>query len=175
MQPKALDIHEPVVLALVDAVTAWQAALEQTLSASGLTYPKWLLLRAIRLDEFQRGQPCEGAIFLDVPHTERLLRELGDEGWLVFAADGTPSVAPAACQRLERSAQAVRALHSVSVCHLSSAERAALGSLLQRMTGTLADHAARHRRHAAWERDEMSVVVPDDVGRTARQALAACA
>ena len=48
MQPKALDIHEPVVLALVDAVTAWQGALDQTLRVAGLTYPEWLLLQAIR-------------------------------------------------------------------------------------------------------------------------------
>lgn len=173
MQPKALEIHEPVVLALVDAVTAWQAALDQTLSTSGLTYPKWLLLRAIRQEQFTRGQPCEGAIFLDVPQTERLLRELHAEGWLEFPADGTPQIAASACARMERAAQAVRALHSVSVCNLSVAERSALGSLLHRMTSTLSDHAARHHRNAAWAQNAMTVVVPDDVSQIARHALAA--
>ncbi len=173
MQPKALEINEPVLLSLVDAVTAWQGALDQILSTSGLTYPKWLLLRAIRLDEFRRGHPCEGTIFLDVPQTERLLRELHAENWLEFAADGTPQLMPAASVRLERAAQAVGALRSVSVCHLSSAERAALGSLLKRMTTTLVDHAARHSRHAAWEQHDLSLVVPDEVSRAARHAMAA--
>jgi hypothetical protein len=173
MQPKALDIHEPVVRALVDAVTAWQGALDQTLRVSGLTYPEWLLLQAIRLEQFTRGQPCEGAIFLDVPQTERLLYALHADGWLEFAADGTPRIAAAATARLERAAKAVRALHSVSVCDLSAAERAALSSLLHRMTTTLDDHSARHTRHAAWERNEQSLVVPDDIRSVARHAMTA--
>ena len=173
MQPKALEIHEPVVLSLVDAVTAWQGALDQTLSVSGLTYPKWLLLRAIRLDEFTRGQPCQGAIFLDVPQTERLLRELHADGWLEFPADGTPQIALDAVPRLERAGQAVRALHSVSVGHLAPAERAALTSLLHRMTTTLGDHAERHNRRAARDTHEFSLLVSEHVSRTARHALAA--
>ncbi len=173
MQPKALEIHEPVVLSLVDAVTAWQSALDQTLSLSGLTYPKWLLLRAIRLDQFTRGQPCQGAIFLDVPQTERMLRELHADGWLEFPDDGTTRIAPEAWPRLERAAQAVRALHSVSVGQLASAERAALTSLLHRMTTTLDDHAQRHNRRAARDTHELSLVVSEQAGRTARHALAA--
>lgn len=173
MQPKALDIHEPVVLSLVDAVTAWQSALEQTLSVSGLTYPKWLLLRAIRLGEFTRGEPCHGAIFLDVPQTERLLRELHADGWLEFPVDGEPQVAPEANSRLERAAMAVRALHSVSVGHMTPAERAVLTSLLHRMTSTLDDHAARHSRQAARHTAELSLLVAEHAGRTAQHALAA--
>lgn len=173
MQPNALDIHEPVVLALVEAVTAWQSALEQTLSVSGLTYPKWLLLRAIRQEEFTRGKPCEAAIFLDVPLSERLLRELGNDGWLDFDADGAPHIAPAASARIKRAAQAIKALHSVSVGQFGTAERATLSGLLHRMTATLEDHAARHRRHAAWERHELSMVVPDELRRVAQQAIAA--
>ncbi|AZG14739.1 MULTISPECIES: MarR family transcriptional regulator [Cupriavidus] len=173
MQPKALEIHEPVVLSLVDAVTAWQGALDQTLSDSGLTYPKWLLLRAIRLGDFTRGEPCQGAIFLDVPQTERLLRELHADGWIDFPADGTPHIAADACPRLERAAQAVRALHSVSVGQLAPAERAALTSLLHRMTTTLEDHAARHTRRAARDAHELSLIVSDQASRSARQALAA--
>ncbi|HBO81908.1 MAG TPA: MarR family transcriptional regulator, partial [Cupriavidus sp.] len=38
---------------------------------------------------------------------------------------------------------------------------------------TLEDHVARHIRHAAWERDEMSMVVPDELRRVAQQAIAA--
>ncbi|ABF08068.1 hypothetical protein ACUXAV_003875 [Cupriavidus metallidurans] len=173
MQPKALDTHEPVVLALVEAVTAWQGALEQTLGVSGLTYPKWLLLRAIRHEEFVRGKPCETAIFLDVAQSEHMLRELGDDGWLSFDADGTPRIAPASVARMKRAAQAIKALHSVSAGQFSTSERAALSSLLHRMTTTLEDHVARHIRHAAWERDEMSMVVPDELRRVAQQAIAA--
>ena len=173
MQPKSLDIHEPAVLALIGAVTAWQGALEQTLSVSGLTYPKWLLLRAIRQEEFARGKPCEAAIFLDVSQSERLLRELGDDGWLDFDADGTPQISTASGARLKRAAQAIKALHSVSVGQFSVAERATLSGLLHRMTDTLDDHAARHSRHAAWERHELSMVVPDELRRVAQQAIAA--
>ncbi|RZT42400.1 MarR family transcriptional regulator [Cupriavidus agavae] len=173
MQPKALEIHEPVVLSLVDAVTAWQDALDRTLNVSGLTYPKWLLLRAIKQDQFTRGQPCPGAILLDVPQTERLLRELHADGWLEFPADGSPRIAASAERRIERAAQGVRALHSVSVCNLNAAERAALTGLLHRMTATLEDHSARHARHAAWDTHPLSIVVPDDAGHGTRHALAA--
>jgi hypothetical protein len=173
MQPNSLEIHEPVVLALIGAVTAWQGALEQTLSVSGLTYPKWLLLRAIRHGEFTRGRPCESAIFLDVPQSERLLRELADDGWLDFAVDGAPCIAPAAGTRLKRAAQAIKALHSVSAGQFGTSERAALSGLLHRMTATLQDHTARHSRHAAWEQNELSMVVPDEIRRVAQQAIAA--
>lgn len=173
MQPKALEIQEPVVIALVDAVTAWQVALEQTLGVSGLTYPKWLLLRAISHGRFTRGQPCESAIFLDVPQTERLLRELHNDDWIEFATEGAPAIAHAAEPRLARAAQAVRALRSVSVGHFSGEERAMLGSLLHRMTATLNDHVERHRRHDAWEPHQQSVRVPDDISRAARRAMAA--
>ncbi|QET02023.1 MULTISPECIES: MarR family transcriptional regulator [Cupriavidus] len=149
MQPKALETNEPVVLALVDAVTAWQAALEQTLSVSGLTYSKWLLLRAIGQERLARAQPFHGAVFMDIARTEALLSELHDDGWIEFAETGNACIAPAARARFDRAAQAVKALHSVSVGHLNSEERAALGGLLQRMTGTLHDHAERRSRLAA--------------------------
>lgn len=149
MQPKALETNEPVVLALVDAVTAWQAALEQTLSASGLTYSKWLLLRAIRQEYLTRAQPFQGAVFMDATQTERLLCELRDDGWLEFNEAGTPCLTPSAKARVDRAAQAVKALHSVSVGHLNTEERVALGSLLHRMTGTLHDHAERRSRLVA--------------------------
>lgn len=173
MQPKALEINEPIVLALVDAVTAWQGALEQTLSVSGLTYPKWLLLRAIHQGAFRRGLPLATAVFLDVAHTERLLVELRDDGWLAFDVDGTPHIATSASTRLDRAGQGVKALHSLSVGQFNAEERVALTGLLHRMTGTLTDHAERHRRNAAWERSELSVVVPIEVSRAARRAVAA--
>ncbi|MGO4279788.1 hypothetical protein SAMN05216321_102251 [Cupriavidus sp. OV038] len=173
MQPKALEINEPIVLALVDAVTAWQAALEQTLSVSGLTYPKWLLLRAIHTGTFRRGLPLSAAVFMDVAQTERLLNELREEGWLAFEANGAPRIAASAAARLDRAGQGVKALHSVSVGQFNAEERVALTGLLHRMTGTLQDHAERHRRNAAWERSESSVVVPPEVGRAALRAVAA--
>jgi len=173
MQPKALESHEPIVLALIDAVTAWQHALEQTLSVSGLTYPKWLLLRAIGNDTFQRGLPLVGAVFMDVAQTERLLVELRDHGWLAFHANGAPRIAVSAAAQLDRAAQGVRALHSVSVGQFSTEERMALTGLLRRMTGTLEDHAERHRRNAAWDQSECAVVARPDCCRSARCAIAA--
>ncbi|CAG2128108.1 MarR family transcriptional regulator [Cupriavidus plantarum] len=149
MQPKALETNEPVVLALVDAVTAWQAALEQTLSVSGLTYTKWLLLRAIGQERLTRAQPFHGPVFMDIAEMETQLASLHADGWIEFTETGNACISPAARARFDRAAQAVKALHSVSVGHLNSEERAALGGLLQRMTGTLHDHAERRSRLAA--------------------------
>jgi len=146
MQSKPLEPNEPVVLALVDAVTAWQGALEQTLSVSGLSYTKWLLLRAIRQNAFVRHQPFLGAMPIDVACSERLLSELAQDGWVEYSDTVAPRIAEAASTRLERAWQAVKALHSVSVAPFSSQERVALGSLLQRMQLTLSDHSARRSR-----------------------------
>ncbi|WP_042885022.1 hypothetical protein [Cupriavidus necator] len=159
MQPRPLEPNEPVVLALVDAVTAWQEALEQTLSASGLNYAKWLLLRAIRQGAFVRGSPLPGTMRVDVAQSEQMLQDLERDGWIEYADALHPHIADAAASRLERTGQALSALHSVSVAPFSSQERVALGSLLERMKITLSDHttrqirvgteAARHEKPAA--------------------------
>lgn len=146
MQPRPLEPNEPVVLALVDAVTAWQEALEQTLSASGLNYAKWLLLRAIRQGAFVRGSPLPGAMRIDVAQSEQMLRDLERDGWIEYGDAPHPRVADAAASRLERTGQALSALHSVSVAPFSSQERVALGSLLERMKITLSDHTTRQIR-----------------------------
>ncbi|MBF6989791.1 MarR family transcriptional regulator [Cupriavidus sp. IK-TO18] len=146
MQPRPLEPNEPVVLALVDAVTAWQDALEQTLSASGLTYAKWLLLRAIKRGDFVRGAPLPGAMPIDVPQSELLLHELRRDGWIEHAEATTPSIADTAASRLERVSQALSALHSVSVAPFNPQERVALGSLLERMKLRLNDHTMRQIR-----------------------------
>ncbi|MCY1351030.1 hypothetical protein D9M68_608040 [compost metagenome] len=146
MQPRPLEPNEPVVLALVDAVTAWQDALEQTLSASGLTYAKWLLLRAIRRGNFVRGAPLPGALPIDTPQSELLLHELRRDGWIEYAEATTPRISDTATSRLERVSQALSALHSVSVAPFSSQERVALGSLLERMKIRLNDHTTRQIR-----------------------------
>lgn len=149
MQPRPLESNEPVVLALVDAVTAWQDALEQTLSASGLNYAKWLLLRAIRRGDFVRGAPLPGAMPIDVPQSELLLQELRRDGWIEYAegnAPRMPRISDTAASRLERVSQALSALHSVSVAPFSPQERVALGSLLERMKIRLNDHTTRQIR-----------------------------
>ncbi|MBP0628463.1 MULTISPECIES: hypothetical protein [unclassified Cupriavidus] len=149
MQPRPLEPNEPVVLALVDAVTAWQDALEQTLSASGLNYAKWLLLRAIRRGDFVRGAPLPGAMPIDVPQSELLLHELRRDGWIEYAEANSPRmprISDTAASRLERASQALSALHSVSVAPFSPQERVALGSLLERMKIRLNDHTTRQIR-----------------------------
>ncbi|WP_454735270.1 MarR family transcriptional regulator [Cupriavidus necator] len=146
MQPRPLEPNEPVVLALVDAVTAWQEALEQTLSASGLNYAKWLLLRAIRQGTFVRGLPLPGAMPIDVAQSEQMLQHLQRDGWIEYAENMPPRIAEAAASQVERTAQAMSALHSVSVGPFSSQERVALGSLLERMKITLSDHTTRQIR-----------------------------
>ncbi|MBP0620475.1 MarR family transcriptional regulator [Cupriavidus consociatus] len=149
MQPRPLEPNEPVVLALVDAVTAWQDALEQTLSASGLNYAKWLLLRAIRRGDFVRGTPLPGPMLIDVSQSELLLHELRRDGWIEHAeanAPRMPRIADTAASRLERVSQALSALHSVSVAPFSPQERVALGSLLERMKIRLNDHTTRQIR-----------------------------
>ncbi|ODV42231.1 MarR family transcriptional regulator [Cupriavidus sp. UYMMa02A] len=146
MQTKPLEPNEPVVLALVDAVTAWQGALEQTLSASGLNYAKWLLLRAIRQNAFVRHEPLASALLIDGACAERLLGELQRDGWVECSDPAMPRISAAAESRVERVWQAVKALHSVSVSPFNSQERVALGTLLQRMKLTLSDHSARRSR-----------------------------
>jgi hypothetical protein len=146
MQPRPLEPSEPVVLALVDAVTAWQSALEQTLCASGLNYAQWLLLRAIRQDAFVRGSPLTGPMPIDVARSETMLDELQRDGWIEYADTQAPRIADSAASRLQRTAQALSALHSVSVAAFSSQERVALGSLLERMKTTLSDHTTRQVR-----------------------------
>ncbi|AQV93624.1 MarR family transcriptional regulator [Cupriavidus necator] len=146
MQPRPLEPSEPVVLALVDAVTAWQSALEQTLRASGLDYAQWLLLRAIRQGAFVRGTPLAGLMPIDVARSETMLDELRRDGWIEYAGTQAPRIAESAASRLQRTAQALSALHSVSVAPFSSQERAALGSLLERMKTTLDGHTARQVR-----------------------------
>ncbi|WP_432259856.1 MarR family winged helix-turn-helix transcriptional regulator [Cupriavidus sp. TMH.W2] len=146
MQPRPLEPSEPVVLALIDAVTAWQGALNQTLRTSGLNYAQWLLLRAIRHGAFVRGAPLAGPMPIDAARSETMLDELQRDGWIEFAATEAPRIAEGAANRLQRAAQALSALHSVSVAAFSSQERAALGSLLERMKTTLNGHTSRQIR-----------------------------
>ncbi|CAG2128493.1 MarR family transcriptional regulator [Cupriavidus numazuensis] len=158
MHTKPLEPNEPVVLALVDAVTAWQRALEQTLAASGLNYAKWLLLRAIRQNIFVRHEPLAGAMLIDAACSERLLSDLQGDGWIEYSGSAAaPQICAAAEGRLERVWQAVKALHSVSVSPFSSQERAALGTLLQRMKLTLSDHSERRNRSTTTEPTAMVV------------------
>lgn len=163
MHTKPLEPNEPVVLALVDAVMAWQGALEQTLSTSGLNYGKWILLRAICQNAFVRHEPLAGAMLIDAACAERMLNELHDDGWVEYAGTGTPRISAAAEGRVERVWGAVKALHSVSVSPFSSHERVALGTLLQRMKLTLSDHSARRSRGTASE----PMTVPTPAGRAA--------
>lgn len=163
MQPKPPETHDPVVLALIDAVTAWQGALEQALSSAGISYVKWLLLRAVAQGKFTRHQSWQGPILIDPQLSEHLLGELHLEGWIVFAhpekpgdaelaicepsvTSAAPRIAPPAKCRFDRLFQSVRALHSVSVAPFSAIERATLSALLRRMQNTLHDHTSRQTR-----------------------------
>ena len=161
MHTKPLEPNEPVVLALVGAVMAWQAALEQTLSASGLNYGKWILLRAIWQNAFVRHEPLAGTMLIDVASSERMLGELHDDGWVEYSSTGAPRIPAAAEHRVERVWGAVKALHSVSVSPFNSHERVALGTLLQRMKLTLSDHSARRSRGTAAE----PITVPSAAAR----------
>ncbi|AOY93672.1 hypothetical protein BKK79_19070 [Cupriavidus sp. USMAA2-4] len=154
MPSSALEASEPLILALTDAMTAWQGALELTLSAAGLSYVKWLLLRAIARGNFTRGAALCGPVLIDPPWSERLLRELRDDGWLSFAGSEAPRIRTDAEDRVRRVWQAVKALHSVSVAPFNAQERVALGSLLERMKGTLHDHTGRQRRLAPAQETE---------------------
>lgn len=157
MVTKQHESVEPTVVALIDAVTAWQGALDQALSASGLTYAKLLLLRAISTGEFERGKGYRGAVFVDAKLAEHLLTELHAHSWVMFvnaldhpcapdAADARPTIADPMRARLARIEQRVKALHSVSAAPFSADERATLGLLLQRMKETLDDHRSRQER-----------------------------
>ncbi|WP_420992191.1 MarR family transcriptional regulator [Cupriavidus sp. 30B13] len=148
MRPKALEPTESVLLALMASVREWQSALDQTLSEVGLDYPGWLLLRAIRQEEFVRHAPYAGLMPISVAQSEAMLGPLQAHGWIALDASGQPFIPAAALARVERVYTALKALHSVSLAPFSSAERAALTASLLRMKATLHDHCERRGRQA---------------------------
>ncbi|MBO4122831.1 MarR family transcriptional regulator [Cupriavidus gilardii] len=157
------DAGEPTIVALVEAMKAWQRALDTTLSASGLTYVKWILLRAIARGDYVRHRPYLGAILIDIEMGEHLLAELHRDHWIAFVdgagmtcgpalPEAQPVVPDAGRARVQRIAQSIKALHSVSVGPFSTEERAMLSTLLQRMQVHLNEFS--DRRHA--QRDDTS-------------------
>lgn len=149
MTLQKLEGNEPTIQALVEAVKAWQHALDVTLQKAELSYPKWLLLQGLIQETYVRGQPLAGAVLIDPEMAEHLLAELHRDGWIVFNADpkaafhATPVVPPERYSRLHRVAQSIRALHSVSLSAFTAEERVALSTLLKRMQAPLQDHTAR--------------------------------
>lgn len=148
------DAGEPTIVALVEAMKAWQRALDSTLSTSGLTYVKWILLRAIARGDYVRHQPYLGAILIDVEMGEHLLAELHRDRWIAFVdgagmtcgpalPEAQPVVPEAERARVQRIAQSIKALHSVSVSPFSSDERTMLSTLLQRMQVNLNEFSDR--------------------------------
>ena len=184
MTLKPTDAGEPTIVALVDAMKAWQRTLDTTLSASGLTYVKWILLRGIARADYVRHEPYVSAVFIDVEMAERLLAELHRDRWIGFAdpagracgptaPDGQPHIAEHQRRRIERIALAMKALHSVSVSPFSSDERALLCRLLQKMQQTLNDHSDRqHARHE--EIDEIEVARTPMIHAHAMLGATAC-
>ncbi len=148
------DAGEPTIVALVEAMKAWQRALDTTLSASGLTYVKWILLRAVARGDYVRHRPYLGAILIDVEMGEHLLAELHRDRWIAFVdgagmtcgpalPEAQPVVPEAERARVQRIAQSIKALHSVSVSPFSSDERTMLSTLLQRMQVNLNEFSDR--------------------------------
>ncbi|MGO4328523.1 MarR family transcriptional regulator [Cupriavidus sp. 2TAF22] len=126
----------------------WQGALDQTLSEVGLDYPGWILLRAIRQEEFVRHAPYFGLMLISVTQSEPMLGALQADGWIAFDPAGQPFVPATALPRVDRVYSALKALHSVSVAPFSSEERTALTASLLRMKATLHDHSVRRGRQA---------------------------
>lgn len=162
------DAGEPTIVALVEAMKAWQRALDTTLSTSGLTYVKWILLRAIARGDYVRHRPYLGAILIDVEMGEHLLAELHRDRWIGFVdgagmtcgpalPEAQPVVPEAERARVQRIAQSIKALHSVSVSPFSSDERAMLSTLLQRMQANLNGFSDRRDAQRA---DEGSDEIP---------------
>lgn len=164
------DAGEPTIVALVEAMKAWQRALDTTLSASGLTYVKWILLRAIARGDYVRHRPYLGAILIDVEMGEHLLAELHRDHWIAFVdgagmtcgpalPEAQPVVPEAGRARVQRIAQSIKALHSVSVGPFSTEERAMLSTLLQRMQVNLNEFSdRRHAQHDDTSEDETPLI-----------------
>ncbi|WP_050982903.1 hypothetical protein [Cupriavidus basilensis] len=148
MQPKALEPTESVVLALLDSVREWQRVLDQTLSDAGLDYPKWILLRAIRQQEFVRHEPYLGPMLISATQSESLLDTLHAGDWIAYDPAGQPFIPVEAEPRVDRVWKGLKALHSVSVAPFSAEERSALTASLRRMKDTLRDHSLRLGRQA---------------------------
>lgn len=170
MTLKPTDAGEPTIVALADAMKAWQRALDTTLSASGLSYVKWILLRGIARGDYVRHEPYVSAVLIDVEMAERLLAQLYRDRWIAFvdhagnacgptADHAQPVIAEHQRRRVERIALSVKALHSVSVSPFSTDERAVLCRLLQKMQHTLDEHSDRqHARHDAIELAETQLI-----------------
>lgn len=164
------DAGEPTIVALVEAMKAWQRALDTTLSTSGLTYVKWILLRAIARGDYVRHRPYLGAILIDVEMAEHLLAELHRDRWIGFVdgagmacgpalPEGQPVVPEAERARVQRIAQSLKALHSVSVSPFTSDERAMLSTMLQRMQANLNEFSDRRdAQHAEAANDETPLI-----------------
>lgn len=164
------DAGEPTIVALVEAMKAWQRALDSTLSTSGLTYVKWILLRAVARGDYVRHRPYLGAILIDVEMGEHLLAELHRDRWIAFVdgagmtcgpalPEAQPVVSEAERARVQRIAQSIKALHSVSVSPFSSDERAMLSTLLQRMQANLNEFSDRRdAQHADADGEEISLI-----------------
>lgn len=148
MRPRALEPTESVLLALMDSVREWQLVLDQTLSEAGLDYPGWILLRAIRQEEFVRHEPCLGPMLISAPQSESLLNALHKAQWIEFDPAGQPFIPVGALPRMDRVWNALKALHSVSVAPFSNEERTTLTASLMRMKATLHDHSVRLGRQA---------------------------
>ncbi|GAB7546629.1 MarR family transcriptional regulator [Cupriavidus sp. CuC1] len=148
MQPKALEPTESVLLALMDSVREWQSVLDQTLSDAGLDYPKWILLRAIRQEEFVRHEPYLGQMLISATHSESLLGDLQADGWIAYDPAGQPLIPVDAEPKVDRVWKGLKALHSVSVAAFSTEERTTLTASLRRMKATLHDHSMRLGRQA---------------------------
>ncbi|QOT79275.1 MarR family transcriptional regulator [Cupriavidus basilensis] len=148
MQPKALEPTESVLLALMDSVREWQRVLDQTLCDAGLDYAKWILLRAIRQEEFVRHEPYLGQMLISAAHSESLLEALHADGWITYDPAGRPLIPPCAEPKVDRVWKGLKALHSVSVAPFSTEERHALTASLRRMKATLHDHSVRLGRQA---------------------------
>lgn len=130
------EAKEPLFCCLQQSLAGWQAAVDRILAQAGISALEWRLLRRLHA----HGGGAAGAEPPELPTLEdgrydAAVGSLLERGWLEIrpGRERTPVLRAGAVRRLERLAQAVRALQSVWLAPLSLEERGMMISCLSRM------------------------------------------
>ncbi|MGY8526678.1 hypothetical protein [Paracidovorax citrulli] len=130
------EAKEPLFCCLQQSLAGWQAAVDRILAQAGISAMEWRLLRRLHA----HGSEAAGAEPPEPPALENgrydaAIGSLLERGWLEIrpGRERTPVLRAGAVRRLERLAQAVRALQSVWLAPLSLEERGMMISCLSRM------------------------------------------
>ncbi|MBY4896938.1 hypothetical protein [Cupriavidus sp. AU9028] len=140
------EVKEPLLCCLQQSLAGWQAAVDRILAQSGISAMEWRLLRYLHAHRGAAAsvEPPDPPV-LENGRYEEAVCSLVERGWLEArpARDGLPILRAGAVRRLERLAQAIKALQSVWLAPLSLEERGMMICCLSRMQRQLASATPR--------------------------------